>query len=138
MGDPTIHSMGEFPDQGTGRKRPREDYENAIYCQVCESMRVVGSRAQKVCAYCGFHLCLKHYSMMAKTNCEAGEYKHLKTYYSHEWWDAGAYHDPNKSLIKPDPQPIEILGFRDNKLVVMTRGRKRPRGKFSRGVSFKT
>jgi len=93
--------------------------------------------AQKVCAFCGFHLCLNHHVLFVNTSCEARHFGYLKTYYSHEWWDTSAYYDPRNPAGPLTEQPIEFLGFQDDKFVVMTAGHKRPPGKFARGVSFK-
>ena len=120
------------------RKRPKQDFERS-FCQVCESSKIEGSRALKVCAFCGLQLCVKHFNMIMNTNCEGAKYEYLVTHYSHEWWDADKYFDDDNPPVFPDHY-LEILGVLDNKVHVMSVGHHRPKlpdgNKFSSGIEL--
>lgn len=126
----------------------RGGFPDAKFCAVCELDGTRGSKAQKICAYCGVHLCLKHFSRVRSDFCERDKFDYLQNYYLHDWWDTAVYHNEEKwppelafffATREGTGREIEIVGFRNNKLVVKSKGARIPSGggKLTRRVRLK-
>jgi hypothetical protein len=112
------------------RKRSRRNrFPDVGGCNICYTAKSPGVCPAYVCAYCGLHVCYEHYAPLTKTYCQRGELEYLDSYYLHEWYKWDVYNDETKWPIELRVldntgigSEIEIVGFRNGKLVVKSTG----------------